>query len=78
MDFAFRGNPYRTGGQVVRHFGDQSHWKGTLALVFQTGWIPFFGDLSVNIALGEGLSLATERPRLENWAEKTLPGEGQG
>ncbi|MDF2810762.1 MAG: hypothetical protein K0S56_1793 [Microvirga sp.] len=64
-DFAFRGNRIELEGQVVRHFGDQTHWEGTLALMFRTGQIPLFGGLSVNIAFGEGLSYASERPRLE-------------
>lgn len=64
-DFAFRGNRIELEGQVLRHFGDQSHWEGTLALMFRTGQIPLFGGLSVNLGFGEGLSLASERPRLE-------------
>lgn len=64
-DFAFRGNRIELEGQVLRHFGDQSHWEGTLALMFRTGQIPLFGGLSVNLAFGEGLSYASERPRLE-------------
>ena len=50
---------------MLRHFGSQSHWEGTLALVFRTGQIPLFGGLSVNLAFGEGLSYASERPNLE-------------
>lgn len=64
-DFAFRGNRIELEGQALRHFGDQSHWEGTLALMFRTGQIPLFGGLSVNLAFGEGLSYASERPNLE-------------
>ena len=64
-DFAFEGNRIEIEGQVLRHFREQSHWEGTLALMFRTGQIPLFGGLSVNLAFGEGLSLASERPRLE-------------
>ncbi|KLK90340.1 hypothetical protein AA309_26100 [Microvirga vignae] len=64
-DFAFRGNRIEIEGQVLRHFGDQSHWEGTLALMFRTGQIPLFGGLSVNLAFGEGLSYASEPPGLE-------------
>jgi hypothetical protein len=67
-DFAFRGNRIELEGQVLRHFGDQSHWEGTVALMFRTGQIPLFGALSVNLAFGEGLSYASERPRLEGSA----------
>jgi len=63
--FAFRGNRIELEGQVLRHFGDQGHWEGTLALMFRTGQIPLFGGLSVNLAFGEGFSYASSRPRLE-------------
>lgn len=64
-DFAFRGNRIELEGQVLRHFSDQSHWEGTLALMFRTGQIPLFGGLSVNLAVGEGFSYTSEPPRLE-------------
>ena len=64
-NYAFHGNRIELEGQVLRHFGDQSHWEGTVALMFRTGQIPLFGGLSVNLAFGEGLSYASERPRLE-------------
>jgi hypothetical protein len=64
-DFAFRGNRIEIEGQVLRHFSDQAHWEGTLALMFRTGQIPLFGGLSVNLAAGEGISYASEPPRLE-------------
>jgi len=64
-DVAFRGNRIELEGQVLRHFGGQSHWEGTMALMFRTGRIPLFGGLSVNLAVGEGLSYASERPALE-------------
>ena len=64
-DQAFHGNKIEIEGQALRHFGDQNHWEGTLALMFRTGQIPLFRGLSVNLAFGEGLSYASERPRLE-------------
>lgn len=64
-DFAFRGNRIELEGQVLRHFGGQDHWEGVLALMFRTGQIPLAGGLSMNLALGEGFSYASERPRLE-------------
>lgn len=64
-DIAFRGNRIELEGQVLRHFGGQSHWEGTLALMLRTGQIPLAGGLSVNLAVGEGLSYASERPRFE-------------
>lgn len=62
---AFHGNRIELEGQVLRHFGRQQHWEGTLTLMFRTGDIPLFGGLSVNLAVGEGLSYASERPRFE-------------
>jgi hypothetical protein len=64
-DFAFRGNRIEVEGQILRHFGEQRHWEGTLALMFRTGQIPLFSGLSVNLGVGEGLSYASERPQLE-------------
>jgi hypothetical protein len=64
-DLAFHGNRIEVEGQVLRHFGDQNHWEGTIALMFRTGQIPLFWGLSVNLAFGEGISYASERPRLE-------------
>jgi hypothetical protein len=63
--FAFRGNRIELEGQIVRHFGEQHHWEGTLALMFRTGDIPLFGGLSVNLGFAEGFSYAGERPELE-------------
>jgi hypothetical protein len=64
-DAALNGNRIELEGQILRHFGDQSHWEGTVALMFRTGQIPLFGGVSVNLAFGEGLSYASERPNLE-------------
>lgn len=64
-DFAFRGNRIELEGQVLKHFGGQSHWEGTLALMFRTGQIPLGGGLEANLAIAEGLSVASERPRFE-------------
>jgi hypothetical protein len=64
-DFAFRGNRIELEGQVLRHFGRQNHWEGTVALMFRTGQIPLFGGLSVNLGFAEGLSYANEPPPLE-------------
>lgn len=64
-DAAFHGNRLEIEAQVLRHFGGQSHWEGTLALMFRTGQIPLASGLSVNFGIGEGLSYASERPRYE-------------
>ena len=62
---ALPGNRIEVEAQVLRHFGEQRHWEGTLALLFRTGQLPLFGGLSVNLGFGEGLSYASERPSLE-------------
>lgn len=64
-EFAFQGNRIEIEGQVLRHFAGQTHWEGTVALLFRTGQIPLYGGLSFNLAVGGGLSFASERPRLE-------------
>jgi len=64
-DAALRGNRIEIEGQVLRHFGGQDHWESTLALMFRTGQIPLAGGLSLNFAVGEGLSYASARPRFE-------------
>jgi len=64
-DIAFTGNRIELEGQLLRHFGGQQHWETTLTLMFRTGQIPLAGGVSVNFAVGEGLSYASERPRFE-------------
>ncbi|QEL21685.1 hypothetical protein FQV39_03145 [Bosea sp. F3-2] len=64
-DIAFHGNRLELEGQILRHFGGQSHWEGTLAFLLRTPQIPLAGGVSVNFAVGEGLSYASERPRFE-------------
>jgi hypothetical protein len=53
-DAALNGNRIELEGQVLRH-----------SLMFRTGQIPLFGGVSFNLAFGEGLSYASERPNLE-------------
>jgi hypothetical protein len=65
-DAALSGNRLEVEAQVLRHFGDQRYWEGTLALFFRTGQIPLFGGLSVNLGIGDGISYASERPRIEH------------
>jgi hypothetical protein len=52
-------------GQVAKHFRDQDHWEfNGLAVV---RWLPFPWDQVINtsVAVGEGLSYATETPEAE-------------
>lgn len=52
-------------GQVAKHFGLQHHWE-TNALVVAR-WNPFFWDdyIDTSLAVGEGLSYASEIPEVE-------------
>jgi len=52
-------------GQLIKHFGLQSHVEGSLALVFRTGDANFWDALHMNFAVGEGFSLAFARPAYE-------------
>jgi hypothetical protein len=64
-EFAFRGNSLEIEGQVLRHFGLQDHFEGTLAAVLRSGEIPLFGGLSANVAWGNGFSIALDDPKYE-------------
>jgi len=52
-------------GQVARHFRDQDHWEFNGLVVAR--WLPFPWDhiIDTSLAVGEGLSYATEVPELE-------------
>ncbi len=52
-------------GQAVKHWGDQDHFEFNALLVLR--WLPFPWDryLDTSIAVGEGLSYATDDPEIE-------------
>jgi len=52
-------------GQVAKHFGDQDHWEFNGLVVAR--WLPFPWDhvIDTSLAVGEGLSYATETPEVE-------------
>jgi hypothetical protein len=52
-------------GQVVKHFEDQDHWEFNGLIVSR--WLPLPWDkyIDTNLALGTGLSYATETPEIE-------------
>lgn len=56
---------FEVEGQVVKHFGKQDHME--FNGVFVARWLPFPWDkyLDTTLAVGEGLSLATETPKFE-------------
>ena len=52
-------------GQLVKHFGDMNHFEINALVVLR--WLPFPWDryLDTSFAVGEGLSYATEDPKIE-------------
>ena len=53
-------------GQVVKHFEDQDHWEFNGLMVSR--WLPLPWDeyIDTNLAMGIGLSYATETPEIED------------
>ncbi len=53
-------------GQVVRHFGDQSHWEfNAVPIVLRWNRFPWGNRVASSVAFGLGLSYATELPPVE-------------
>lgn len=52
-------------GQAVKHYGKQHHWEFNALLFARWHRLPWNHLLKTSIALGEGLSLATEKPPVE-------------
>ena len=64
--FTFRDRiDFELEGQVVKHFKDQDHWEFNGLLVFR--WLPLPWDkyVDTSLAMGAGLSYATETPEIE-------------
>ncbi len=56
-------------GQVIKHWGKQKHTELTGALIWRTpDWL-FIDAMSMNFALGSGLSYAFKRPKFEKGPE---------
>ena len=62
-------------GQAIRHFGFQTHWEFTAAIIFR--WLPFPWDkyVDTSFAFGDGVSAATDVPDVET--DKIDEGSGQ-
>jgi hypothetical protein len=53
-------------GQIVRHFGDQTHWEfNAVPIVLRWNRFPWSGHVASSAAFGLGLSYATEMPPVE-------------
>jgi len=52
--------------QAVQHFGEQKHFEiNPIALVARWSAFPWNRNLPTTVAIGDGLSIATEKPKLE-------------
>ncbi len=62
----FEGLDVEIEAQLVRHFGDQTHWEANLPIA-TARWTRFPWDESVDTsaAFGLGMSFASEKPELE-------------
>ena len=56
--------------QVVRHWGEQEHWEFNLAYVGRWKKFPWDAHVDTSIALGAGVSYATEVPFIEPRAKE--------
>ena len=57
---------FEAEGQVVRHFGDQTHWEfNAVPLVLRWNRFPWSDRVASTAAFGLGLSYATEMPPVE-------------
>ena len=56
---------FEVEGQIVKHFEDQDHWEFNGLLVSR--WLPLPWDkyIDTSLAMGAGLSYATETPEIE-------------
>ena len=52
-------------GQVGKHFGEQDHWELNALVIARWVTFPWNAYLDTTFAVGEGISYATEVPKLE-------------
>ena len=52
-------------GQTVRHFDEMNHWEFNGLLVARWRWFPWDKYLDTSFAIGDGISYATEVPKVE-------------
>ncbi len=64
LDTNIRSLRFETEGQIGKHFGRMNHFEFNGVLI--TRWVGSLFDRHFSIAFGEGLSLATRQPELEN------------
>lgn len=66
LDYRIRWFDFLWEANVTKHFGQMEHWEANAFYIVKIGRI--FGS-PFSASLGEGLSLASENPRLENKAK---------
>lgn len=58
--------------QLFRHRGDQALWEGNVAVNLRWTRFPWDGLVDTSIGFGQGLSLASERPPIEDDTRRLL------
>lgn len=56
---------FEVEGQVGKHFGEQDHWELNALVIARWVTFPWNAYLVTSVAVGEGISYATELPKLE-------------
>jgi hypothetical protein len=56
---------FEVEGQVAKHFGEQDHWELNALVIGRWVTFPWNAYLGTTVAVGEGVSYATEIPKLE-------------
>lgn len=66
LDYKIRFIDFEVEGNVTKHFGEMRHWELNLFYIAKINRIQ---GSPLSLSLGEGLSQASENPRLENKAK---------
>lgn len=66
LDYRIRWFDFLWEGNVTKHFGEMNHWEVNGFYIVKIDRI--YGS-PISLSLGEGLSLASENPKLENKAK---------
>ena len=57
---------FEAEGQVAKHFGEQDHWELNALMIARWVTFPWNAYLVTTVAVGDGISYATEVPKLED------------
>ena len=66
-------NQWEVEGQVAKHTGEQDHWEFNLLALWRWKAFPWNEHLRTTLAIGDGLSLVSEVPAIE---EESHPDTG--